>query len=75
LLNEVNDLVKPKDQKLLTKNKMFVLPNFNDDVEMLEWAGISFGQEDSYRLSKSIKRLASMSGAERLRFCGKIFGT
>jgi len=40
---------------LLTKNKMFVLPNFNDDVEMLEWAGISFGQEDSYRLSKSIK--------------------
>lgn len=40
---QVNDLVKAKDTKMLTKNKNFVMPNFNDDIEMLEWAGISFG--------------------------------
>jgi hypothetical protein len=42
---------------------------------MLEWAGISFGEEDTYKLGKSIKRLAVMSGAERLRFAGKMYGT
>jgi len=42
---------------------------------MLEWAGISFGQENTIRLQKSVKRLAAMSGAEALRFAGKIFGT
>lgn len=41
---------------------------------MLEWAGISFGQDNTIRLQKSIKRLAAMSGAEALRFAGKIFG-
>ncbi len=42
---------------------------------MLEWAGFCFGEEDSHRLGKSIKRLAQMSGAERIRFAGKVLGT
>ncbi len=42
---------------------------------MLEWAGVGFGEEEVYKLSKSIKRLAAMSGASSLRFWGKIFGT
>merc|ERR1719507_29205 len=42
---------------------------------MLEWAGISFGEDNIIRLQKSIKRLAIMSGAESVRFGGKIFGT
>ena len=42
---------------------------------MLDWAGINFGEEDTYKLGKSIKRLAVMSGAERVRFVGKMFGT
>jgi len=42
---------------------------------MLEWAGISFGEEFTYKLGKSIKRLAIMSGATSLRFYGKIYGT
>ena len=40
---------------MITKNKLFVLPNFDDEIEMLNWAGISFGTDDEYRLSKSIK--------------------
>ena len=42
---------------------------------MLEWANISFGEEDTFKLQRSIKRLAIMSGAEALGFVGKIFGT
>lgn len=42
---------------------------------MLSWAGIDFGEDNTLRLQKSIKRLAIMSGADSLRFAGKIFGT
>lgn len=42
---------------------------------MLEWAGICFGEEFTYKLSKSLKQLALMSGASSLRFCGKVLGT
>ena len=52
-----------------------MIPNFEEEAEMLEWAGISFGEENTLRLQKSIKRLATMSGADTLRFIGKIFGT
>jgi hypothetical protein len=31
------------------------MPNFFEEAEMLEWAGICFGEEDTYRLQKSIK--------------------
>jgi hypothetical protein len=31
------------------------MPNFDEESEMLEYAGISFGEEDTYRLGKSIK--------------------
>lgn len=42
---------------------------------MLEWAGVCFGEEENYRMGKSFKRLAEMSGAESLSFFGKIYGT
>ena len=42
---------------------------------MLSWAGIDFGEEETYKLGKSIKRLAVMSGAEGVKFGGKIYGT
>lgn len=51
------------------------MPNLDEEADMLEWAGVSFGQDFTYKLSKSMKRLAVMSGASSLRFCGKIFGT
>ena len=44
-----------KSGKLLTKDKLFVIPNFAEEAEMLEWAGISFGEENTLRLQKSIK--------------------
>jgi radial spoke head protein 4A len=46
-----------------------------DEARIFEWAGISFGEDDVYKLSKSLRRLALFSGASRLRFWGKIYGT
>jgi len=74
LLNEINDLACQAD-KALIKQKEFAMPNFAEEAEMLEWAGVCFGEEDTYRLAKSLKRLAIMSGAERMRFAGKMLGT
>lgn len=39
---------------------------------MLQWAGISFGENESYRIHKSMQRLAHLSGATSLRFWGKM---
>ena len=75
LLNEINDLVEAEDRHLLSKNKKFAVPNFEEEAEMLEWAGINFGEDNTLRLAKSMKRLAIMSGADQIRFAGKIFGT
>jgi radial spoke head protein 4/6 len=42
---------------------------------MLEWAGINFGEDINIYLQKSLKRLATMSGASNIKFFGKIYGT
>jgi hypothetical protein len=35
----------------LSKDKKFAMPNFVEESEMLDWAGISFGEETTYLLS------------------------
>lgn len=59
---------------LAASDKKFVMPNFQEEAEMLEWAGVNFGDETTFLIQQSLKRLALMSGAESIRFCGKIFG-
>lgn len=68
-------MVSKADKELLTRSKTFTTANFEQVTEMLEWAGISFGEEEMYKLNKSIKRLAEMSGASEINFKGKIYGT
>jgi len=46
-----------------------------EEARIFEWAGVGFGEEETYKLSKSIKRLAVTSGGSSLRFWGKIYGT
>ena len=58
----------------MSKQK-FATANIEHISEMLEWAGISFGEEEMYKLNKSIKRLAEMSGASSIDFKGKMLGT
>lgn len=31
------------------------MPNFEEEAQMLEWGGISFGDDFAFKLSKSIK--------------------
>ena len=45
------------------------------DQKLLEWAGIGFGEIESYRIMRSLKGLAKESGSSQIRFFGKIFGT
>jgi radial spoke head protein 4/6 len=42
---------------------------------MLKWAGVYFGENETYRIYKSIIKLAKMTGAKSLRFWGKILGS
>jgi radial spoke head protein 4/6 len=65
----------PKEERaLLSKDKTFIIPNVMEEARLFEWAGVSFGEEETYKLSKALKRLALLSGATRLRFWGKIYG-
>ncbi len=45
-----------------------------DEANLLEWAGVSFGKGDLYRLYLSIKKLAEIlpGDVERLRFFGRV---
>jgi hypothetical protein len=42
------DNVATADRRLLTKNSQFKIPNLNEQAQMLEWAGINFGDEIMY---------------------------
>lgn len=49
-------------------------PDLMDESTLLEWAGVSLGKGETYRLYLSIKKLAESlpPEAERIRFFGKI---
>lgn len=51
-----------------------MVPDWESDAEMLEWAGVGFGERDTYLIKQAIKKLSEMSGASKLRFAGKIYG-
>lgn len=50
-------------------------PDLMDEFNLMEWAGISLGKGDIYRLYLSIKKLSETlpGDVERLRFFGKMF--
>lgn len=43
-------------------------------MKLLQYAGIGFGEIETYRLQKSLKKLSTDSNASSLRFWGKISG-
>ena len=75
LLNEFPDVSAGERRKYVTQDVKCVIPNFPEQAEMLEWAGIGFGSDMSYMIQKSIKRLAMISGASSVKFFGKILCT
>lgn len=56
------------------------IPDFNEAAEMLSWAGVGFGELESYKIMCSLRRLAAKNEYAsatdvKLRFWGKILGT
>jgi len=74
LINGGNDLIDKSEHGMLTKDTVFTIPDFAEEADMLDWAGINFGAEENLKLQHSIKRLAQMSGGDKFRFAGKIYG-
>lgn len=80
------DLVKPEKQAQLkwctAASKLYEAPAEGDEAtfpdlltesNVFEWAGVSFGKTETYRLYLSIKQKAISEGL-KLRFWGKIVG-
>jgi len=67
--------IKKEDAAMVTKNPNCCISDFNVEADMLEWAGISFGPQDTYAMQHSLKKLACISGASKVKFAGKILGS
>lgn len=53
------------------------IPNFMEEATMLEWAGVGFGDVESYNIMMSLRALAAKKqggGMSKLRLWGKIMG-
>lgn len=55
--------IKKADAEHVTRNPACVISDFTKEADMLEWAGISFGPQDTYAMQHSLKKLACISGA------------
>lgn len=63
------------DEKVAAAEKTaFSMPDIQKQTQMLQWAGISFGTQQTMLLQKSMKALAKLSGASSLKFFGKVYG-
>jgi radial spoke head protein 4A len=49
--------------------------DFTDEANYLEWAGVSFGKTESFRIHLALKHLAAAFPARNLRLFGKVAGT
>lgn len=55
----------PREERdLLTRDTSNLsIPNIVEEQRMFEWGGISFGEDVAFKIAKSIRRLALLSGA------------
>lgn len=74
LLNE-KLCVDPSNKQFVDKNNQCAVGDFLEKTKILEWAGISFGEEETYRIYKSMCKLAKLTNAKNLRFWGKFMAT
>lgn len=40
---------------MVTRNKVFTIPDIMEEARMFEWAGICFGEEETFKMTKSVK--------------------
>lgn len=51
------------------------VPNLLEEAKQFEWAGIGFGEEQTYRLQKSLTELTFKKQLKQVRLWGKIIGS
>lgn len=71
------DLPQPEEEgaepaEIPTVNNV---PDLLAQSRVFEWAGVGFGDKETYRLQKSLAELALKTSAANLKFWGKIYGT
>ena len=74
----------PLEEKILTefslkkKNLAKTVQNYMEDIlqqsKLLEWGGISFSEEEWYKIRLAMKKILLENDCEYLRFFGKIYG-
>lgn len=64
-----------EDRELEEDADKCIIPDLSEERALFQWANIDIGEEETYRLQKSIRRHAALSGASELRFWGKILCT
>ena len=74
----------PLEEKILNdfsaknQKKASLLNNYMDDVmaqaKLFEWGGVSFSDEEWYKLKMAMKKLLVKNDCEYIRFFGKIYG-
>ena len=74
-IKRTTSLIKPELDEDEQEHEPVLIPDFVSEASLLEWAGINLGQEEVYKLTLSVQRLANSQQLENVRFVGKIFGT
>ena len=74
----------PLEEKILNdfsaknQKKATLLNNYMDDVmaqaKLFEWGGVSFSDEEWYKIKMAMKKLLVKNDCEYIRFFGKIYG-
>ena len=79
-----NFQLTPLEEKVLTDfannkpKKARLVTNFMDDImsqaKLFEWGGVSFSEEEWFKIQIAMKKLMLKNDCEYIRFFGKIFG-
>lgn len=77
-------ILTPDEEKILTnfatkkKRPAKLINNYMEDIlahsKLFEWGGVSFSEEQWYKIRMAMKKILAENDCEFLRFFGKIFG-
>jgi radial spoke head protein 4A len=50
------------------------IPDMMEELQLLERAGLGFGEKETFKIYSAIKKLCQAKGASSMTFWGKVFG-
>lgn len=73
---DILKLVRQPSDPTAAPKVLGAVQNFLEDAAMFRWAGVGFGQQESYHIGASLRKLASDTPSiDSLRLWGKVLGT